>query len=190
MPPADPSPTNLFFWLLAFAALAVLMIVPIAGEVVSRLKAGPVRFRLPPASLARSRQPITATAPVGFLVMLVLIVFSISYTMSNAFSPWNVCVLLIWCSIYNQPGLRRRDANRWLVLASGLFTIVIAAMSLALGLQVIQLGGDSANTPLRALMLVYSLIFFVLGAGAIQECISGTRVRERGIEMFSWTHPW
>ena len=33
-------------------------------------------------------------------------------------------------------------------------------------------------------MLVYSGIFFVLGAAAIQECISGTRVRERGIEMF------
>jgi hypothetical protein len=106
-------------------------------------------------------------------------------------SPGSVfCFLFFWSRICNQPWLSRRDANRWLVLASGSFTVAMGAMLLANGLRVIQLGDHSANGLLRALMLVYSVIFFVLGAGAIQECISGTRVRERGIEMFSWTRPW
>jgi len=189
--PTDTSPINQFLWLLAFATLALLYVALIAREVVSRIRAGPVRFRLPPASLARPPQRITATARGAFLLMLLFIVLSISDSiMSKTFSPGSVCILLVWFSMYNQPRLRRRGANRWPVLASGLFTLVIGAMLLARGLRVIQLGDPSAYGLLCTLMLIYPVIFVVIGAGAIQESISGTRVRERGIKMSSWTHPW
>ena len=66
MRPIDTSPIDLFFWLFAFAALALLGIALIAREVVSRIKAGPVRFRLPLASLARPPQRITSNARERF----------------------------------------------------------------------------------------------------------------------------
>jgi hypothetical protein len=43
-------------------------------------------------------------------------------------------------------------------------------------------------------MIVYSMILFGMGAATLQESVTGTRVRERGIEcpgpMFWTTQPW
>jgi hypothetical protein len=132
-----------------------------------------------------------ATAPGAFLFLLLVSMFSIMMLSSNG-SPWSIFFLFIsvWSSISNQPLLSRRDANRWLVLASGLFTLVIGAMLLVRGLLVIQPGDHSEYGLPRALLLIYSVISFVIGAAVIQECFSSTRVRERGIEMFSQTRPW
>jgi len=86
--------------------------------------------------------------------------------------------------------LSRRDAKRWLVLASGLLALVIGAVVLAVGLRAVQAGDRSAYHLTGALMLVCSVILFVVGAALIQDSTLGTRVRERGIEMFCTTQPW
>jgi len=39
-------------------------------------------------------------------------------------------------------------------------------------------------------LLVGSALLFAIGAAVIQDSILGTRVRERGIEMFCTSHPW
>jgi hypothetical protein len=39
-------------------------------------------------------------------------------------------------------------------------------------------------------MLVLSVVLFGVGAATIQECLSGTLVRDRGLEIFGATHPW
>jgi hypothetical protein len=186
----DKYPIDLQLRLIPFLAVALMGIVVIAQEAVSRILAGPVRFRLPVASLAGSPHRILSTARGGFLFMLLFITLSVPYGIWSAFSPASFCFLYIWFSIYNQPWLNRRDAHCPLVLASGSFTLVTGAMLLVRGSGIIQLSVNSEFGLLRALMLVYAFVFFAFGAAAVQESISGTRVRERGIEMFSWTRPW
>jgi hypothetical protein len=39
-------------------------------------------------------------------------------------------------------------------------------------------------------MILFSVIFFAIGAAVLQEYVSGTRVRERGIELVSTTFRW
>ena len=87
--------------------------------------------------------------------------------------------------------LARRDAKWWLVLASGLFSLATGAVILAVELRALQEAGDSSayQSP-EALLLVGSALFFVIGAAVIQDSILGTRVRERGIEMFCTSQPW
>jgi hypothetical protein len=188
--PTDKYPIELQLRVTTFLALALLGIVVVAREAVSRILAGPVRFGLPPASLAGPPHRILSTARGAFLLMVLFITLTVPYWMGNAFSPAGFCFLYIWFSIYNQPRLSRRDVHRWLVLASGSLTLVTGAMLLVRGSGIIQLGVNSEFGLFRALMFVYAFVFFAFGAAAIQESISGTRVRERGIEMFSWTRPW
>ena len=64
-------------------------------------------------------------------------------------------------------------------------------MVLAAGLQVFRTDGLALMTLLpQALILIYAVIFLAIGAAAIAEALSGTVVRERGIEMFGTVHPW
>jgi len=76
----------------------------------------------------------------------------------------------------------RRDAKRWLVLASALLGLVIGAVVLAVGLRELQAGEIWTQPVPGAFMLVAAVMLFVVGAAAIQEYVTGTRVRERAFE--------
>jgi hypothetical protein len=93
----------------------------------------------------------------------------------------------VWMLSLNSP---RRDAERWLVLASGLLGLVIGAVVLAVGLRALQAGTIWKQALPGPLLLVFSFMLLVAGAAAIQEYVTGTRVRERGIELFRTTWPW
>ena len=84
----------------------------------------------------------------------------------------------------------RRDARRRLVLASGLLVLTVGAIFLALGSRDFPVGELSMSEMPRVFMIVLAVLSFVFGAATIQESLSGTRVREGGVELFGMTRPW
>jgi hypothetical protein len=86
----------------------------------------------------------------------------------------------------------QRQTIRWLVLASGLISLVVAALLLPMGLGVLQ--GSLSRMP-RWVMLILSAAFFAVGPVTIWEGLSGTLVRKHGLEIFGAihtraVHPW
>jgi hypothetical protein len=84
----------------------------------------------------------------------------------------------------------RRDTKRWLVFAAGLFGMVGGVVPLALGIRALRAGEVPTLDQPVLMMLASAVLFFVTGAATIMECLSGTRVRERGIEIFGTHLPW
>ena len=176
-----------------YSLLALLSIALIAREGVSRLGAGPVRFRLGIASRADSRQGSAAHLSgwtLTFCGLLFLFpIFRVYPDSWQHFMPW-LWPFLWLCVCTLSLGSPRRDAKSWLVLAAGLLSLVNGAALLAVGLRILRAIANPPDQLPRALLLVGSVIFFVMGAAALQESISGTLVRERGIQMFGTTQPW
>jgi len=199
MPPRLASPAYAFWTVFAFCSLFALVYVAwIAWETVPRLKAGPVRFRLPLASLAKPTKPqlgLTAAA-FGFALVPILL-----WIIVKAKSPGDslylafFSILLLWvvASILFGTTYRwsnpRRDTKPWRVLAAGLFALVIGTVALGFGLRALQTSENPAGHPAGPFILV-ALFGFVRGATALQEYMSGTRVREHGIEVFGSFLPW
>ncbi len=199
MLPRLAPPAYAFWTVFAFCSLFALVYVAwIAWEAVPRLKAGPVRFRFPLASLAKPTKPqpgLTATA-FGFALVPILL-----WLMVKARSPNDslflvfFSILLLWvvASILFGTTYRwfnpRRDAKPWRVLAAGSLALVIGTVALAFGLRALQTSENPASHPAGPFILI-ALFGFVRGATAIQEYGSGTRVRERGIEVFGSFLPW
>jgi hypothetical protein len=84
----------------------------------------------------------------------------------------------------------RRDTKSWLVLASGLLSPVYGAVILVIGSLALQAGDHPAYKFSEVFLLLVSVILFAIGAAALQEYATGTRMRERGIEMSWITRPW
>jgi hypothetical protein len=132
MPPS-PIIFNAFYSLLALLSIAL-----IAREGVSRLGAGPVRFRLGIASRADSRQ-VSAAHSSGWILTVCgfLFLFPIFRVFPDSwqhFMPWLWPVLWL-CVCTLSLGSPRRDAKSWLVLAAGLLSLVNGAALLAVGLR-------------------------------------------------------
>ena len=98
-----------------------------------------------------------------------------------------VMVLAVASGLHS--GNPRRDARRGLVLAS-VFVLAVGAILLALGSRDFPVGELSMSEMLSVFMIVLAVLSFVFGAATIQESLSGTRVREGGIELFGMTRPW
>ena len=196
MPPRLAPPAYAFWTVFAFCSLFALVYVAwIAWEAVPRLKAGPVRFRLPLASLAKPTKPqlgLTAAA-FGFALVPILL-----WLMVKARSPNDslylafFSILLLWvvASILFGTTYRwfnpRRDTKPWRVLAAGLLALVIGTVALAFGLRALQTSENPAGHPAGPFILV-ALFGFVRGATAIQEYMlghAGARARDRGIRVF------
>jgi hypothetical protein len=167
---------------------ALVYAATIVWEAVARARAGPVRFRLPLASLAKRGEHSTVAAYVVIVVSLGLAVAAIASdgTANSLVIP----IWLLWSSVNTLSVSTRRDAKRWPVLTNGSLVLVLGAVALATGLQTLGAGVHSPSVLPGPLMLTFSAIFFVIGAAAVQEYVTGTRVRERGIEMFWFTRPW
>lgn len=177
------------FVLVVFSLLAMFGTISMAREAVFRLKAGPIRFRFPLASMANPPRRVTrSTVLLVFCVLL-----NLTGVALRMYPPVSATtILFLWVVVNNlQSSHPRRDARRWLVVASGLLGLLLGTMVLADGLRVVPAGADPlfSGWP-RGLMLVFSVICFVTGAATIQECLSGTLVRERGLEIFGATHTW
>jgi hypothetical protein len=181
-------PSFYTFALLAiFSLLALFMIAMIAREARARLKAGPTRFRLPLASLANPPRGTEVTSIIFLISALMLIPAAMS---GRDPSTWVFPMLFPWLAVNNLQSLNpRRDARRWLVLASGLLVLVPGTMLLAIGSRNLHAGNAPYGLP-AWFPFCWSFPLFVSGAAAIQEFASGTRVREGGIEMFATTYPW
>jgi hypothetical protein len=190
-----------------FSLLALVSIALFVRELVARLTAGPVRFRLPIASAA-APWPVASSwsdpllglklrgvAAYGWVRMFLLLAFlSIGLSLESreqlfVGSRLMLIIALIQCPVTFR--LARRDAKWWLVLASGLFSLASGAVILAVKLRALQQAGDSSayRSP-DALLLVGSALLSAIGAALILDSILGTRVRERGIELFCTSQPW
>jgi hypothetical protein len=172
-----------------FSMLALFLVGLIVREVRARLKAGPVRFRLPLASVARP--PQAARAFTILLSVVVLLVLLPGLIRQADLSAWVLPVVFLWMILNSlQASITRRDERRWLVLASGLLPLALGAMLLVVGARSLQ-AGDALflGTP-TWFPLCWSFSLFVVGAVMIQEFASGTRVREGDIELFGATRPW
>ena len=76
------------------------------------------------------------------------------------------------------------------MLASGLLSLAYGAVVLVVGFRALQTTDHSAYKVPGLFMLVVSVILFLIGATALREYSSGTRMRERGIEIFGVSLPW
>ena len=191
-----------------FSLLALVSIALFVQEVVARLTAGPVRFRLAIASAAAPWAGgatslwdplrglrLRGVAAYGWVRMFLLLA-SLSIVLSitsrdQLFVGSRLMLIIALSQCLLSFRLARRDAKWWLVLASGLFSLATGAVILAVELRALQGAGDSSayRSP-EALLLVGSAILFAIGAAVIQDSILGTRVRERSIEIYCTSLPW
>jgi hypothetical protein len=150
-----------------------------------RRQAGPIRFRLPLASMA--------TPPVMPAWSKILVVLGLLMVLSAAFisgkprdliGPIFILAFMVHHLQFSHP---RRQTRRWLVLAAGLLFLANAAMCLAIELGFVQ--ASLFRLP-PWVTLIFSALFLAVGVTTIWEGLSGTLVRERGHEIFGGIHPW
>jgi hypothetical protein len=177
---------NIYDGVLPFLALVIA--AGIVREAISRARAGSIWFRLPLASLAKRGK--YTTAPAYFLIVVSLGLLTLVAITDRTANALVIPIWLLWSSVSDVSLNTRRDAKRWLVLTTGLLGLVLAAVALASGLQELRAGGHSPPILYGPLLLAFSVLFFVMGAAALHEYVSGTRVRERGIEAFCRIQPW
>ncbi len=184
------TPTHMFFSAL-FSVAALVLIALTAREAVSRLRAGPVRFRLGIASIqtprrrqmGKARKVLLVCAFIAYLAGVVYEIIFPPRDRKHFYGQEVFGMLLVMAVLY------RADAKRWLVFAWGVASLVTGAALLRAGLWILQFADITVQWA-RVLMLVYSVILFVIGAALLQESILGTIVREHGIQMFCATVPW
>ena len=168
--------------------LSLVIAAGIVREAISRARAGSIWFRLPLASLAKRGK--YTTAPAYFLIVVSLGLLTLAAITDRTANALVIPIWLLWSSVSDVSLNTRRDAKRWLVLTTGLLGLVLAAVALASGLQELRAGGHSPPILYGPLLLAFFGTFFVMGATALHEYVSGTKVRERGIEAFCRIQPW
>jgi hypothetical protein len=185
-----------------FSLLALGLIASLAQAAVSRLGAGPIVFRLGiAAAAATDRGHGSATkAPKWIIVVFIFGLFCIvlgvvGQIVVGRFEPSLASILVLCFWVFFKSSLSpQRNRKRWHVFAYGLLLLLVGAALLAGGLQIIKFADVSVHPWPKALLIVYSMICFGMAAAMLQESVTGTRVRERGIEcgspMFWTTQPW
>ncbi len=186
-----------------FSLLTLIAIALFVQEAVFRVQAGPVRFRLALASRVVGRPVATvawnrrqgAAAVYGwvrmFFILGVLLTAFTVRTRGQLFTGSRLMLLIALFLCMAPFRFPRRDAHRWLVLAAGLFSLVIGAVVLAVRLLGLEQDDSSPyHVPPGAIMLICTAVLFAIGAAVCEESILGTRVREGGIQMLCTTTPW
>jgi hypothetical protein len=171
--------------LVVLSLFALFVAVAVAWEVRARRKAGPVRFRLPLASMAKPpRMPAWSKILVVLGMLMVLSAAFISGNPRDLVAP----IFFLWVLVTNLQAVHpRRHTRRWLVLASGWLGLVLEAMLLASGLGVFQ--ASLFGMP-PWVMLIFSALLLAVGGVTTWEGLSGTLMRERGLEIMGASHPW
>jgi hypothetical protein len=175
-----------FLLLTGFSLCTLFVLGSIAREAYARLKAGPVRFRLPLASLDKPRSGANLSSTMCLIVALLLLPMMFRTEPSAWFTP----LLFLWIAVnILQSNIPRRDSRRWLVLASGLIGLLTGTMWIAAGYRQLSSGESLYGMPAWFLFLC-SFALFAASVPQLLELVSGTRVREGGIEMLGTTRPW
>ncbi len=157
----------------------------IVWEVLARRKAGPIHFRLPLASMAKPPRR-TRTGCMILFVLGMFLVITAAFLSGNP-RDLVVPIFFLWVLVTNLQTVHpRRHTIRWLVLASGLLGLVLAAILLASGLGVFQ----ASLFRTQWFTLIFSALLLAVGGVTIWQGLSGTLVRERGLEIMGATHPW
>jgi hypothetical protein len=178
-----------------FDGLIASLVVGIAAEVawgaIRGLTAGPTRFRLALASLLEPsiREQRRAVGVHGLFSFVCL--FGLLKTNSSSPRLFLAFLLIFFLRMLVDTLLKagsRRDAKPRRVLTSGLLSLVIGAVGLALALWALLDDWQPASYLAGAFCI--SAILLVQGAAGLQEYRSGTRVRERGIHIFGTFRPW
>ena len=157
---------------------ALLGAVGVAWEVRARRKAGPIRFRLPLASMAK---PPRIPAWCKILVVLGMLMVISAALIGGTPTDLVTLTFCLWIVAGNLQAVHpRRQTIRWLVLAAGLLVLANAAMCLAIGLGVFH--GSLFRMP-PWVMLILSPALLAGGAVTIWEGLSGTVVSEHGLEI-------
>jgi hypothetical protein len=176
-----------------FCLFGVVSVVCVSGvvstvrEAVHRRDAGSIRFRLPPASMAKpQRGALASTAVLAVCVLLMLPAAISGRHWSSLLAP----LLLFWAALNNlQSFLPRRHSRRWLLLTSGGLSLAIAAIVPAIGIGAVVTDRPPIFSGMpRLLVVVLAVAFSMLGADVIREWRWGTVVRDRGIEIFGKMH--
>jgi hypothetical protein len=188
---------------LSLVALGWIALLALAA--VLRLRAGPILFRLGIASrvLLTDRGQGRATRALQWISFVFMCMFSlflivlgvVGQIIVGRLEPLLTPFLApCFCVFFLSSLLQQRNRTRRLVFASGLLLLLVGAALLAGGLQIIKFADVSVHPWDRALLIVYSMICCGMAAAMLQESVTGTRVRERGIEcgspMFWTTQPW
>jgi hypothetical protein len=187
------------YWIVFWtgAARAAIYIAWRARDEIRRLAAGPIRFRLPLASLARpwrEGKRLTSTG-AGFGLLAVVLLVSVrapspNSLADNVFSVL-VGILLPAALLYGPSGGSepRRQETPMRVLASGWLTLAIGAVALASGVLALRTSANPADHPAGPLLFI-AVIAFLTGVAVLREYRIGTLVREGGIEIFGGFVPW
>ncbi len=172
-----------------FLLLALLPLAMTVRNAVFRLTAGPVRFQLALASQAVGWVQTPAYPLFVIVFSPFLLAGTAPLTLAGKLLLGTIWVL--WTFAYTLSlASRRRHAKRWLVLAAGLLSVLMGAVVLGFAVWAYRAGNNAQDHLAGLWVFLFSLIFFAIGAGALQEYASGTQVRKRGIEMFSTGFPW
>lgn len=170
---------------LVLSVAMVMAGISVVTEAVRRRRAGPVRFRLPVASLAKPRRRRGG---------VFLIVYSL-FLLGFAWITWDLSTLVlplvfVWVGVHNvQTFEPRRDRRRGLLLGTAILSLLSGAAAFAFVLRIVLFG-----QPVGSFSPLFLGCFTSLGLlGAyemIREFRSGTQMRGGGIEMFGRTRPW
>jgi hypothetical protein len=170
------------------ATLALYALLGALGAVWAvrvRRQAGPIRFRLPLASMAKP--PVMPTWSKILVVLGLFMVLSAAFISGkprDLIGPIFILAPMVHHLQFSHP---RRQTRRWLVLVAGLLLLASAAMCLAIGLGVFR--ASLFRMP-PWVVLIFSALFLAVGVMTIWEGLSGTLARERGLETFGEIHPW
>ncbi len=187
------------YWIVFWtgAACAAIYIAWRARDEIRRLAAGPIRFRLPLASLARPwrrGKGFTLTGAGFGLLALVLIASLRAQSPGGLADPVFfvlVAILLPAALLYgtSRGSEPRREETPVRVLASGWLTLAIGAVALASGVLALRTSANPADHPAGPLVFI-AVIAFLTGVAVLREYRIGTLVRVGGIEIFGGFVPW
>lgn len=157
--------------------------IAVMGEAVRRARAGPVRFRLPVASLAK---PQRRRGGVFLIIYSLFLLAWITWDLSTLVLP----LVFVWVGAHNvQTFEPRRDRRRGLLLGTAVLALASGGAAFAFALRIVVFG-----QPVGSFSPLFLACFTALGLmGAyetIRELCSGTPLRDGGIEMFGRTRPW
>ena len=181
--------TPMTFVQIAFLSVICLAgIATIAREAVYRLKSGPVRFRLPLASLARPPRGATRSAILIFVALTLMIPGAVSIKDPLMRAVMIVMVLAVASGLHSGNPRRRRETPA----GARLGVARPGGWGHLTGTRVERLPGR------RALDVRDALGVHDRPRGPVVRvrCRDdpgvpfGTRVREGGIELFGMTRPW
>ena len=176
--------------------LVLAVIAPIYGaDLFQRGRAGPVRFRLPMASMAEAVGSWRMSTWSWWLLICGVLMVAAAGLGGDLVGAlfWG---FIMGTALVNIPWYHtRRDRSRWAGCVGAGFGVVGGAMLLVVGVWSLTTG----FVPLRSTFLknigppaliVAGAAFGLSGVYQVMEMIRGTVLRERGVELFGITRPW